>query len=84
MGSFVPDLFGQGASSAVAQAVQSDRQRKAAKKQEKRGRAALTDQRVEQKEDDLSRLRVGTANLINTSTRGVLGEPRTGRRRLSI
>jgi len=95
MGSFIPSVFDAGAKAAEAAArdkaageVEQRRAEDKQKSRQKRRTAQIAgeqeEKRLSDKDDDLSRLRVGTSNLISTSTRGVLGEPITGRRRLSI
>ena len=94
MGSFLPNIFaGSGGSSSIvssviSEGVRSERKRKGAEKKEKKTLLAAQQDEATQlqtaAQDRQKLLQIGAQSQIATTSRGVLGEPTTGRRRLRI
>lgn len=92
MGSFIPNIFSGGSSAGkavVRQSVSDSREKKKVKKSGRKNLLLLQQQESDiiqknaQNKEKLTR-RVGANSQISTTSRGVLGQPNTGRRLLSI
>jgi len=91
MGSFTSTIF-SGASDVgtdiARSAVEEQREKKKAKAAERKSQLALQQEETallqKQAQDNQKLLRIGANAQIATSSRGVLGEPIVGRRRLRI
>ena len=92
MASFIAPLFGISGSTATVAAVgaeaSAEQKRKGIKKEEKKTLLAVQQEEARKlqikAQDKQKLLRVGAQAQIASTSRGVLGEPITGRRRLSI
>jgi len=84
MGSFVSDIFQAETRRQVtesrAESKEDKRAKRGSRSQAVQEAAAISDREKEKKK----RLRIGANTQINTSPTGVLGQPITGSRRLSI
>ncbi len=86
MGSFLPQIFGGAVSRAPSIAKSAIEERKTKKAEDKAERKTLALAASDVKDDEKKRLKlaVGAQAQIATTPRGVLGSPKTARRRLSI